>query len=64
MPDMPKKLKELLDGRKTYITAGAIVVAGILQSQGVQVPGYVWAALSALGLGFLRAGVKKGRMSS
>jgi len=62
MPDMPKKLKELLDGRKTYVTAAAILVVGGLNSQGIEVPGYVWASLSALGLGFLRAAVKKAEL--
>lgn len=48
-----------LDGKKTYITALVIIVCGVLDSQGVKVPEYVWAALAALGLSFLRAGVDK-----
>jgi hypothetical protein len=51
-----------LDGKRTYLTAGAILAVGILVGFGVQVPEYVWAALAALGLGFLRAGVKKGEI--
>ena len=63
MPEMPKRLKKLLDGKKTYLTAAAIVVVGILNWYGIDVPPFVWAALSALGLSFLREGVKKGRSS-
>ena len=48
-----------LTGKKTYITALAILVCGVLQSQGIAVPEYVWTALAALGLGFLRMGVDK-----
>ena len=48
-----------LTGKKTYLTAAAILICGILQSQDIIVPEYVWAALAALGLGFLRMGVKK-----
>lgn len=46
-----------ITGYRTYITAGAILVVGILSSFGVEIPEYVWAALAAAGLGFLRAGV-------
>ena len=48
-----------MEGKKTYFTAGAIVVCGILAEVGVQVPEFVWAALAALGLAFLRDGVTK-----
>jgi hypothetical protein len=57
-PKMPTRLREFMKGKKTYATALAIIVVGILNWQGVEVPPFVWAALSALGLGFLRAGVK------
>ena len=63
MAEMPKRLKKLLDGKKTYLTAASILIVGILNVYGVEVPPFVWAALSALGLGFLRAGIKKGRGS-
>ena len=46
-----------LEGKKTYLTAAAILVCGVLTTQGIVVPEYIWAALAALGLGFLRAGV-------
>jgi len=48
-----------LNGKKTYLTALAFLVCGILANQGVTIPEYVWAALGALGLGFLRVGVAK-----
>jgi len=48
-----------LNGKKTYLTALAFLVCGILADQGVTIPEYVWAALGALGLGFLRVGVAK-----
>ena len=53
------KVLKFLDGKKTYCIAGAIVVCGILSAYGVEIPEYVWAALGALGLGWLRSGVKK-----
>jgi hypothetical protein len=59
MTKMPKELAELLDGRKTYLTALVVLVVGILHACGVEVPSYVWASLAALGMGFLRAAVKK-----
>ena len=48
-----------IDGKKTYLTAGAILVCGILASYDIAVPEYVWGALAALGLAFLRQGVEK-----
>ncbi|MFO7959006.1 MAG: hypothetical protein R6X33_18120 [Candidatus Brocadiia bacterium] len=55
----PAALARWLDGKRTYLTAAVILVCGILTAYGVEVPDYVWAALAALGLGFLRAGVRK-----
>lgn len=52
-------LTKWMQGKKTYITAGAILVTGILQTYGVDVPPYVWAALAALGMGSLRASIPK-----
>jgi hypothetical protein len=52
-------IMQWLDGKKTYITAAAILVCGILEYKGIKVPEYVWGALAALGLGFLRLGVTK-----
>jgi len=48
-----------LDGKRSYLTAGVILLVGVLAAYGVHVPEYVWAALAALGLGFLRAAIKK-----
>ena len=52
-------IEKWISGKKTYITAGVILVVGILKSVGVEIPLYVWAALSAAGLAFLRSGVEK-----
>lgn len=62
MDKMPKRLAKLLEGKKSYLTAAAILVVGVLQLYGVEVPTFVWAALGALGLGFLRAAVKKAEL--
>jgi len=48
-----------LEGRKTYAVAITILVCGVLSAYGVEIPEFVWAALTAFGLGFLRAGVAK-----
>jgi len=56
----PRAIARWLRGRRTYLTAAAILICGALSASGIKVPEYVWAALAALGLGFLRAGVKKG----
>lgn len=47
-----------IKGRRTYAVAIVIFLCGILTSFGVEIPEYVWLSLNALGLGFLRAGVK------
>ena len=53
------KLLEWLDGKKTYAIVFAVATIAVLNWYGVEIPEYVWAVLAALGLGFLRAGVKK-----
>ena len=53
------KILDWLDGKKTYIIAVAIGVVAALQYLGVEIPEVVYAILAALGLGFLRKGVKK-----
>jgi len=55
-------LLEWADGKRTYLVAGAILVCGLLSACGVAIPEFVWAALGALGLGFLRAGVRKSEL--
>lgn len=59
MTNEQNALARWLDGKRTYLTAATILACGILSWQGVTIPEFVWAALAALGLGFLRAGVKK-----
>ena len=51
-----------LDGKRTYVVAAAILGCGVAAGFGVHIPEYVWAALAALGLGWLRAGVKKAEL--
>lgn len=58
----PPALARWLNGKRTYLTVGAILVVGILAKCGLEIPDYIWAALYALGLGFLRAGVKKAEL--
>jgi len=48
-----------LEGKKTYVVALAILAVGVMAYNGVEIPEFVWAALGAFGLGFLRAGVAK-----
>ena len=48
-----------LEGKKTYAVAAVILACGIMAAYGVTVPEFVWAALAAFGLGFLRAGMAK-----
>ncbi len=54
-----KTLLEWLKGKKTYLTVGAILACGVLGELGVEIPPYVWAALAAAGLGFLRSAVNE-----
>lgn len=54
-----KKVIEFLSGKKTYITAIVIGVCAACQAAGIVVPEYVYAILGALGLGAVRAGIKK-----
>ena len=51
---------EFLKGWKTYAVAAATVIVAFCKERfGVDVPEFVWAALAAAGLAFLRAGVSK-----
>ncbi len=59
MPDEKNAVVKWLEGKKTYAVATTILVCGVLVDYGVHVPIYVWTALAAFGLGFLRQGVKK-----
>ena len=57
MPDEKNAVVRWLEGKKTYAVAGVILACGVLKHFGVEVPEFVWAALAAFGLGFLRMGV-------
>ena len=61
MADEKNVVVQWLEGKKTYAVATTILVCGVLQLYGVEIPEFVWAALVAFGLGFLRAGVAKGQ---
>jgi len=54
-------LKKWLRGKKTYIAAAGVLVCGILKSQGIEVPIYVWAALTALGLSGIRSAIQNAK---
>ena len=58
-PEQKNAVVRWLEGRKTYAVAITILVCGILSAYGVEIPEFVLAALTAFGLGFLRAGVAK-----
>ena len=54
------KIVKFISSHKTYITAGAIGILGVLQGLDVLVlPESAWLVMGALGLSFLRAGVNK-----
>ena len=61
MSDEKNAIVKWLEGRKTYAVAVTILICGVLNWQGVMIPEFVWAALAAFGLGFLRAGVQKAK---
>ena len=54
-----KKVLDWLNGKKTYITAALIGVCAALQAYGIVIPEYVFVLLGAMGLGAVRAGIKK-----
>lgn len=49
----------VLNGKKTYVTAAVMVALAIAEATGVAVPSSVWLLLNGLGLGFLRQAVGK-----
>ena len=54
------QLLKLIDGKRTYIIVGVIVLLGTLQELGIyEISQSGWIILGAFGLGFLRAGVNK-----
>ena len=60
-----KKIKDFLKGKKAYLTAALILVAGLLSEidiggeGGFEIPEYVWTSLAAAAIAALRAGMKK-----
>lgn len=53
------KVIAFLEGKRTYATAITIGIVAALEALGYHIPEWVWIALSAAGLGFLRAGISK-----
>lgn len=53
-------MRDWLKGKKTYFIAAIAGGIGIAKAFGVDVPTWIWPVASALGLGALRAGFKKG----
>jgi len=52
-------LQKFFEGKKSYIVAACIIVTGVLNENGIEVPVYVWSALAALGLAAIRDAIKK-----
>lgn len=42
------KIKKLAQGKKSYIVISIGILTGIAQSQGIQIPDYVWTILGGL----------------
>jgi hypothetical protein len=53
------KLLAFIDGKKTYITAALIAIGAGATALGYVIPEWVWALLGAIGLGSVRAAIKK-----
>jgi hypothetical protein len=53
------KLLKLIDGKKTYISAILIGLGAAATAMGYVIPEWVWALLGAIGLGSVRAAIKK-----
>ena len=50
-------MANILNGKKTYVTAAVMVALAAAEYAGVAVPPSVWILLNGLGLGFLRQAV-------
>jgi hypothetical protein len=59
-----RKLREFLAGKKTYISAITFGLLAGLRYYGVEIPVFVWPLLTAVGLGSVRAALKKGEKSN
>lgn len=53
------KLKDFVNGNKTYIVIILAAIGFIVQAQGVIIPEFVWQVLTLLGLGAIRSAMKK-----
>ena len=54
-----KDLKKFLEGKKTYITAIAVVILTLANLSGYTVDPWIWKLLGAIGMGSIRAAWKK-----
>ncbi len=56
-----QKILDFLNGKRTYIIAGLAVIGGIAQKLGFlgYIPEWVWLIVGGVGLGTLRAAIKK-----
>lgn len=52
-------MSDIINGKKTYITAAIMVGLAVAEATGVVVPQSVWILLNGLGLGFLRQAVSR-----
>ena len=50
-------MKNLLNGKKTYVVAALAAAGAVAQAFGYAIPEYVWILLSAAGLGAVRNAV-------
>lgn len=53
-----QKFLDFLNGKKTYIAAGLIVIlTELIIGFHIVIPEYIWIALGAMGLGFIKASI-------
>jgi len=53
-----KQVIDWLKGKKTFVVCIAALIVAIMGLYDVEVPEEVWAVFAALGLAFVRAGIK------
>jgi hypothetical protein len=53
------RLRKVLAGKKTYISAAIFGTLGALKWYGVEIPTFTWPLLTAVGMGSMRAAIKK-----
>jgi len=59
MEGLLTKINNWLQGKKTYIIVGLVIVGVILTVIGIVIPPAIWIVLGALGLGAIRSAVEK-----